>query len=312
MILDYQIPSFEKLLALARACFGTSRRVLGSLRPRTNTLLIGPSGSGKTHLARTVANELGAAFLTVTVSEWILLGCTERGSKNTWPMIFDLLLENYNSDGVVILIDEIDKISYNTSWNQHVRNELHTFCDFQIPMGIKHGDTDPSLAVRQKAEAVLKNRTLILGAGAFQHLWERSSKPNIGFGAGRGDDIRQKEQTNLTHLVETLPRELVNRFRSDLIVLPQLVEADYKRMLEQSAVEVPAYLRETFLRLGYQRIPGALMCQQGCRFVEELVMDTIMEERSMLKSVENLVPDPKLNEKTVAETKESDKVAPEQ
>jgi len=60
MILDYQRPAFEKLLAWARLLWLVQTQAVH--RPRTNTLIIGPSGSGKTHLARAVANKLGAAF----------------------------------------------------------------------------------------------------------------------------------------------------------------------------------------------------------------------------------------------------------
>jgi len=112
--------------------------------------------------------------------------------------------------------------------------------------------------------------------------------------------------------VETLPRELVNRFRSDLVVLPQLVETDYSRMLEQAAEGVPAYLRKTFLRLGYQRIPGAVMCRQGCRFVEELLLDTLIEERSLLLTVDNLVQEPNNSEPVVKPPELPDGASPEQ
>ncbi|CAN5781279.1 hypothetical protein BH09VER1_BH09VER1_17770 [soil metagenome] len=286
MILKHQLPAFEKLLAVGRACFGMSRLTC-SIKPRTNTMIIGPSGSGKTHLARAVAEELGAgaAYLNISVSEWILLGCSERGAQNTWPMVCDFLLRHHSSDGLVIFIDELDKISGDSSWNQHLRNELFQLLDFQVPTGIQNDDEYDAEA-RSKAESILKNRTLILAAGAFQHLWHTISKPIMGFGRHSGDGDLPIEKTNLSRLIQTLPAELVLRFRSDLVVLPQLTESDYHRMLDQAAGEVPHYLRTTFLRLGRERIPGAVECGQGCRFVEELLLDTVIEERSLLQIVD--------------------------
>jgi hypothetical protein len=151
---------------------------------------------------------------------------------------------------------------------------------------------------------MLKNRTLILGAGAFQKsLWECSSKPSIGFCVDGVRGNKPKEQVNLT-LRETLPTELVNRFRATPVVLPQLIEIDYRRMLEQTAEGVPAYLRKTFLRLGYERISDAVVYRQGCRFVEELLIDTMIEERSLLQVVDNIVHEPEMIVLPGKETKE--------
>ena len=105
------------------------------------------------------------------------------------------------------------------------------------------------------------------------------SWPPVGFG---GESLAAPVAPDPTDLVETLPRELVNRFRSELIVLPQLTETDYRRMLEQAASTVAPHLRASFLRLGIERIPKALKFRQGGRFVEELLLDSVMEERRML------------------------------
>lgn len=279
MIYDYQLAAFDKLLSVAKACFAIQRHTL-PIRPRTNTLIIGPSGTGKTHLARAVAAELEAEFLSVSVAEWILLGCTGRGGTPSWPVIVGFLKRNHKKSGLVLFVDEIDKVSGGTAWETLLRAETFSLLDLRIPTGLNDEDgtslSDDELA---KAQDVLSNRTLVLAAGAFQHIWEDRSRPTVGFGSV----VTNTQETNLNHLAATLPRELVNRFRSDVIVLPQLQECDYRRMLEQSAEAVPVYLRNTFLRLGNQRIHGAVACQQGCRFLEELMLDTIIEEKSLLQ-----------------------------
>ena len=285
MIYDYQKPAFEKLLSVAKACFAVQRQTL-PIRVRTNTLIIGPSGTGKTHLAQAVATELEAEFLPVSVGEWILLGCSGRGTSHTWPLIARFLRRNSKKTGLVIFIDEIDKVGGQSTWENFLRAELYSLLDLKIFSGLAEGD-DSILTADELAQAqdVFSNRTLLLAAGAFQQIWENRSRPSLGFGAmDAGND-----ETNLTHLATTLPRELTNRFRGDLIVLPQLRECDYRRMLVQSAEKIPVYFRETFLRLGYTRIPGAVACRQGCRFLEELMLDTIIEERSLLQMIENTV-----------------------
>ncbi|MCX6972357.1 MAG: ATP-binding protein [Verrucomicrobia bacterium] len=252
-------------------------------------MIIGSSGTGKTHLAHAVATELGAEFLSVSVADWILLGCSGRGGSPTWPLIARFLRRNAKKTGLVIFVDEIDKIGGQSTWETFLRTEIYSLLDFKIPTGLNDGD-DNILTADELAQAqdVFSNRTLILAAGAFQGIWENRSRPSLGFGAmDAGND-----ETNLSHLAATLPREVTNRFRSQLIVLPQLRECDYRRMLEQSAEKIPVYFRETFLRLGYTRIPGAVACRQGCRFLEELMLDTIIEERSLLQMMENTVLKP--------------------
>ncbi len=211
------------------------------------------------------------------------MGCTDRGSTNTWPLIVKFLLGNKKVQGGVIFLDEIDKIGdkdgIDSSWNRHLRNEVYRLLDLQVPHGLSLNDEDdedePTL---KRAEVILQNQTIILAAGAFQHLWERTTKPSLGFNG----EVAPSIQTDLTHLVQTLPRELVNRFRSDLVILPQLVASDYWRMLEQAQSAVPKHFRATFMRLGLERIPNAVHCRKGCRFVEELLLDAIIEERRSL------------------------------
>ena len=276
MIYDYQKPAFEKLLSVAKACFAVQRQTL-SIRVRTNTMIVGPSGAGKTHLARAVAEKCETEFLSVTLGEWIPLGCSGRGGVPTWPVIAKFLLRNRKAAGLVIFVDEIDKVSGTSTWETFLRTEVFSLLDFKIPIGINDDDLDCAEDLPQAQEA-LSNRTLILGAGAFQHIWENRGRASLGF----GEPDSNGETIDLTLLAATLPRELTNRFRSDLVILPELLESDYRRILLQSAEGVPVYLRETFLRLGHLRIPSAVACRQGCRFLEELMLDTIIEEKSLL------------------------------
>ena len=287
-ILDHQRTAYERLLAVANACFFTQRTTL-PLRPRTNTLLVGPSGSGKTFLAGAVAKNLGVPFLSLTVGEWILLGCTQRGAQTTWPLIVAFLQKHTQKDGVVLFLDEIDKICGDTSWERFLRTEVFKLLDLGIPEGLCDGDDDAlSDSDLNRAREVLANRTFIIGAGAFQGIWENRSKTPIGF-SGQSS---QCAAVSLADLSAMLPRELTNRFRAEVLALPKLTADDYRRMISQTAAQVPIYLRETFLRLANERVASAIECQQGCRFLEEIMLDAIIHERQHIKNWKNPAESP--------------------
>jgi len=255
MILGHQRAAYERLLAVAGASFFAQRHTL-PVRPRTNTLLIGPSGSGKTFLAGAVA-------------------------KTTWPLIVGFLQQNSKCDGVVLFLDEVDKLCGHTTWETFLRTEIFKLLDLGVPEGLCDGDGDAiSKTHIDAARDVLANKTYIIGAGAFQEVWETRSKALIGF----SDQATPSLPVSLGDLSGTLPRELTNRFRAEVIVLPKLTRDDYWRMISQTGAQVPVYLRDTFLRLAKARIEAAIQCQQGCRFLEEIILDSIIHERESLKN----------------------------
>ena len=279
MILGHQRAAYERLLAVAGASFIARRQTL-PVRPRSNTLLVGPSGSGKTFLAGAVAKKLGATFLSLTVGEWILLGCTRRGAKTTWPLIVGFLQKHSKCDGVVLFLDEIDKLCGHTSWETFLRTEIFKLLDCGIPEGLCDGDGDAICKNHlDAARDVLANKTFIIGAGAFQGIWEERSKTPIGFSGHSSPCL----PVSLGDLSETLPQELTNRFRAEVIALPKLTREDYRQMISQTGARVPVYLRDTFLRLAEERIEAAIRCQQGCRFLEEIILDSIIHERESIK-----------------------------
>jgi AAA+ superfamily predicted ATPase len=81
---------------------------------RGGLLLYGPPGCGKTFLARAIAGELGARFLSVTLADvldmWV--GSSERNLR-------DLFAEARRSSPCVLFLDEIDALG-------HKRSQLRT------------------------------------------------------------------------------------------------------------------------------------------------------------------------------------------
>ena len=280
MILGHQRAAYDRLLAVAGASFFAQRQTL-PVRPRSNTLLVGPSGSGKTFLADAVAKHLAAPFLSLTVGEWVIIGSSQRGAKTTWPLIVRFLQQNSKSDGVVLFLDEVDKLCGHTTWEAFLRTEIFKLLDWGIPQGLCDGDGDVICKTHiDEARDVLANKTYIIAAGAFQGIWEGRSRKPIGFSGQASPSL----PVSLGDLSATLPRELTNRFRAEVIALPELSREDYWRMISQTGAQVPVYLRDTFLRLANERIEAAIQCQQGCRFLEEIILDSIICERESLKN----------------------------
>lgn len=279
LILPHQRPVFEHLSAIGRTCFAVQRKTI-PVRLRTNTLIVGPTGTGKTFLASAVARGLGVPCLTLSVSNWVLLSCSDRGAEITWRSIIKFLYQNRREPGVVIFLDELDKLTGNASWDVYLRVECFGLLDFTLPTGITGNDNDLIEGdMRAAALEMLNNKTFIVGGGAFQHLWESRAQPNIGFNKSFGAPFPPSPD----ELAQTLPREIINRFGSELMVLRELGDSDYLHMLEATSPLVPSYLRETFEQIGLEMIPSALNMRQGCRFLEDVMLQTLLAERASLQ-----------------------------
>lgn len=276
-ILDHQREAFNRLRAVGRAAFSAHRSVL-PIRIRTNTLLVGPSGTGKTFLAKAVADALSVPFLPLSVSDWILIGCTQRGAVTTWPRIVQFLTQNDCKDGAVIFVDEIDKISSDCPWMTFLRTEIFQLLDGTVPSGLCEKDGDAlTPGDLRNARSRLAHRTFVIAAGAFQTLWEAEGKAPIGFSGLEPPNA----PVSLDRLAALLPRELVNRFRAEVITLPRLTKDDYVNMALRSAELMPAYLEDVYLRITSERVDAAAENQQGCRFLEEALLDSLIERLSL-------------------------------
>jgi hypothetical protein len=272
-ILEHQRPAFDRLRAVGRAAFSIHRSVL-PIHLRTNTLMVGPSGTGKTFLAKAVADALRVPFLPLSVSDWILMGCTQRGAVTTWPRIVNFLRENECTDGAVIFIDEIDKLASDCPWTTFLRTEIFQLLDGSVPSGLCDSDGDAlTPGDLRVARNRLSRQTFIIAAGAFQTLWEAEGRAPIGFSGFEPPNT----PVNLNRLTTLLPRELVNRFRAEVITLPRLSKNDYISMALRAAELMPAYLQDVYLRLSGERVDAAAANQQGCRFLEEALLDSLIE-----------------------------------
>ena len=288
----HQQKAFDDLVATAKVCFSINRRSM-PVRLKTATLIVASSGLGTTHLCAEVAADQGVPYLHTSIGDWILMGSSARGGAVTMTRICSFLRSCRHRDGAVILIDEIDKLeggrgsgsgsapgnSWST-WSGFLKMEVFQLLDLRLPSNLVDEDSD-SVSPGGIAEAteVLRNKTLILGAGAFQDLWDNRVRPSMGF---LPSTSAAEDPPDPAELATRLAPELVSRFRSRIVVLPPLKVQDYHQMIDQIAPRVPPALRNTFIRLGRQGADDACRLGQGPRFLEELMLDTILAERAAL------------------------------
>lgn len=283
LIYPHQRAAFTRLSAIARAFIHTNFERL-PIKPRGNVFVVGPSGTGKTHLAQQVATGAGLdlAYLPISVSEWIVMGASQRGASSTWPTIWQFLIQSAKKDGCLVFLDELDKVGRHNQgeWVRYQIAEVFSLLDRKIPRNLNDPDGDRISDSRiAEAEAILRNKTLIVAGGAFQELWDASAP--IGFGTVPGSTI---PKLDLKRLSEHIPPELSRRFGSQLIALPPLQEADYLDMLEQILPALPDHWRSPYERLALHGLPEAVRLGQGPRYFEELLLEVVVQERLAVTS----------------------------
>jgi SpoVK/Ycf46/Vps4 family AAA+-type ATPase len=279
VILSYQRPIFDRLCTIARACLYVDRKSITALKLRANFLLLGPTGTGKTFLAKEIARQAQVPFLAVSVSDWIILGGNTRGSSVTWPTIVSFIKKHKTKRGAIIFIDELDKFYHDSNWNVFLRSEIFSLCDSRTPLGLNDLDDDESDDVNiDEVESFLAHKTMIIGGAAFQGIWEEQSAPTLGFNPAP----TVSEQPELHQLVKYLPRELLNRFSSEIFILPSLKKGDYESMIETIAGSISETWRKRFVEFGMARLDQAVRHQKGARYAEEILLAAIVAERSCM------------------------------
>jgi SpoVK/Ycf46/Vps4 family AAA+-type ATPase len=273
-IYPHQRAAFSELLRTAKTYFSGVWIAL-PIQPRFNRLLVAESGSGKSFLGRALATELGIPIWDVTCTNWIPIGCSERGARPSWLDVVDFVGTHENC---VILLDELDKLGTETTpWMTCVRTEIFGLLDRQIPINLLvkteswEEDEKPELSV---VRSKLGHSVFIVGAGAFQQLWQSDSQETIGFGGGSNPS---PEKMNLHRLTQVVSVELINRFAPPVLALPPLSEADYQQLLDTTLQQLDGAHRKIARAVGQRAMAAAIRDRLGVRYVEQIMLGTASE-----------------------------------
>lgn len=266
----FQRNVYEELVACARDYFDGCWDAL-PVKPRIAPLICGSTGVGKTFLVRKLASELNMPLFAESVSDWILLGCNHRAAPPTLPRLYRFIARNERG---VIFFDEIEKLGGEidaTDWRRFLQMELFGALDRTISPGVLEDDEAPKFLLdAEELTERFKRGFLVVGAGAWQTLWQRSAA-SIGF----GDDCHVMSSPRHAQLAATLRVEILNRFSSRVLLMPPLRREDYLAAFSEIIERVPSNVREVLKVPNEDIIQEAVETQKGFRFFEELLAKAI-------------------------------------
>lgn len=278
-LFDHQSAAFAELLARAQAYFrGEWRSLL--IGTRWHSLLVGPTGTGKTAIVSLLAKATGAALKRVSIPGFMPAGAHNRAVGETLPSLLKHIASNHKT---ILFLDEIDKIQHDSPWNSYIRGELFELLDGRWQTDLKTSDGDDEDSVEAVAECTerltgekLRTATFVVGAGTFQQFYdaENAEQKVIGFHSS-DHEANETVGLNAAMIAERLPRELTNRFNSQLILLPTLAPRHYDALIRQTERSLPKHLLQAFRRAAEKRLPQAIAAKSGCRFVEDALVDAL-------------------------------------
>ena len=218
-------------------------------------------------------------MLRMAAPGWMPTGAHQRGTRESITVIAEHIARH---DRTILVIDEIDKLmdsgasaggspSGGDSWRSYIRGEIYDLTDGRWPSGLKLPDDEdyneiPIDVLRNK----LFDSVFILGIGTFQDWYDHSSvHKSMGFGAELDPG---RSQISAEVVADRIPRELANRFNSDLIRLPDLQPEDYYRIALEAERKLPVAFQDPFRSEVRKRIQGCIEAKKGVRFLEECIM----------------------------------------
>ena len=130
------------------------------------------------------------------------------------------------------------------------------------------------VSTADKLATRLQRNMFMIGAGAFQALWEDLSKPRIGMAPsqdGASTELRHRD------LQTVIPAELTNRFSATTVILEPLRRKDYQHMLYRTACRLPKDVAGHLVRNGRKEMDQAIESGLGVRWVESLLLRSLAQ-----------------------------------
>lgn len=287
--LDHQKEALDEIIARANAYYAGAWKNL-PIRPRWHSLICGPTGVGKTALAVLAAEATGASLLRISAPGWMPAGAHQRGTRESITVIAEHMARH---ERTMLVIDELDKLvdggsvaspggsasGGSDSWRSYVRGEIYDLTDGRWPAGLRPPDGEDCNEIPLEVlTSKLRESAFILGIGTFQAWYDQSSaRRSMGFGA---ELDTSRTQITADVVADRIPRELANRFNSDLIKLPDLQPGDYRQIALEAERKLPADMQQAFRTEVRKRIEGAIDAKKGIRFLEECIMQ-VLKQASM-------------------------------
>lgn len=214
LLTDAQNAALERLEALLEIYF-TQAGTPGPVRMRIAPLIVGASGCGKSFLAQILAKRHGLGLLRVSVSEWMV-----QGSKASEPTL-DLIKRTIgaNPQGLVLHVDEIDKLMGDEHWTVAQRGEIYCCAGDRVVTGS---------GWNEKLNLALRDRVYVIASGTWQTIWSQRLTRHIGFSK---PDLSVANIEEEIRAAKVIPDELLFRWGPIVPLLPYTVK-DFARMGE--------------------------------------------------------------------------------
>jgi SpoVK/Ycf46/Vps4 family AAA+-type ATPase len=293
--LAHQKEALDEIIARAKAYYAGNWQNL-PICPRWHSLVCGQTGVGKTALAGLAAAMTGASLIRLSALGYMPCGAHQRGTRESITVIAEHVARHART---MLVIDEMDKLvdagsgvggtssGGSDSWRSYIRGEIYDLVDGRWPSGLRLPDDEDCNEISLDVlTAKLRKTVFIVGIGTFQDWYDHSSaNRSMGFGA---EIDPSRPQITAEIVAGRIPRELANRFNSDLIRLPDLQAEDYYRIAVEAERKLPVAFQVPFRSEVSKRIQGAIDAKKGVRFLEECIMQVC--KNSILDQSEKCEP----------------------
>jgi len=281
--LSHQKEALDEIIARAKAYYAGNWHDLPIL-PRWHSLVCGQTGVGKTALGVLAAAASGASLLRLSSPGYMPCGAHQRGTRESISVIAEHVARH---DRTMLVLDEIDKLldagasgnggsstGGGDSWRSYIRGEIYDLADGRWPSGLRLPDDDHCHEIPlDMLTSKLRESVFIIGIGTFQDWYDHSSaNRSMGFNAELNP---YRLQITADVVASRIPRELANRFNSDLIKMPDLQPSDYLKIAHEAERKLPVDLQQAFRTEVNRRIKGAIDAKKGVRFLEECIMQVL-------------------------------------